>query len=294
MDSEKGCTNKTVETLSKILSAEKIQAEAAFFGEIEFFIETGNVEAFINKEPIKKISTIFFRKVGIYRNEACVLANIALKNKINFLDNLYVWSNEPSKMKQTFTLAFNDVSVPKTYYSPYYDNEKIQRAIEFLKLPVIVKLSRSNRGKGVFLARSEEEVQRILKDVDREAIIQEFIPNEFDYRILVLGGSAAIAEKRIHSEKEEFRNNVSLGAKEEFIEISEIPERIIKLAQIAAKVGNIQVAGVDIVSSGEESYVLEINRTPAFTHTGESSEIKQLANFLIQCEGKNNESKKAN
>jgi glutathione synthase/RimK-type ligase-like ATP-grasp enzyme len=278
--------NKTVEILSKTLASANTQSETAFFKDVEFFIKTSHVEAFIGEKTIKNFSTIFFRKVGSYKNEAYVLANLASRNKINFLDKIYEHSNESSKMKQTFTFAVNDVSVPKTYYSPEYSSQKIKRAVEFLGLPVVIKFSKSNKGKGVFMAKSEEEIADIMEDDGREAIMQEFLPNEFDYRILVLGSKAVIAEKRKRTEAEEFRNNVCLGAKEEFLRIEDVSKDIISLAERAALAANIQVAGVDVVSSGEKNYILEANRTPAFTHTEESLEIKQLADFLTQCERK--------
>lgn len=282
-------TEKTLEILQKKLQEKGALADVASFADVELFIEQNNVEAVVAGKELSKYSTVFFRRVGDYRNLAHIIALLAKKMGIKFLDRLYDATNEPSKLKQTVVLAVNGVSVPKSYYAFEYSAEKIHRAIDFLGLPIVAKASKGRKGKGVYLAKTFNELQDILADMqDTEVLLQKFIPNDFDYRILVLEDQIACVEKRIRTNENDFRNNIALGAREEFVAQESVENKVLELAVEAAQKANIQVAGVDIVvDSQQQAYVFEVNRAPAFTHDESvSSEINHLADFLIACEEK--------
>jgi glutathione synthase/RimK-type ligase-like ATP-grasp enzyme len=269
--------------LKKRLMALRVGIEIKKFEGIELFVEKNNIRALIDGKPIAKYDTIFFRRVGKNRNLAFIVSNLARKQKIPFFDNLYQYSNEPGKLKQTFWLAFHNISVPKTFYSPTYNSRRINSAVKFLGFPMVIKASVSKRGKGVFLANNKKELKNILaKTKGIETIFQEFIPNTFEYRFLILGNKIAVAEKKIRTKKKEFRNNVCLGAKEEFLSISDVPLSAKKEALRAAKIANIQIAGVDIVLTPQgKQFIFEVNRAPALTNDERiSNEILELARFL--------------
>lgn len=280
-------TEKTIKIIKKKLEKKNVPTDIASFEDIELFIEKNNVRAFVKNEPFIKYKTVYFRRVGDERNLAFILSSIAKKNKILFIDKLYSVTNEPGKLKQTAAMALAGVSVPKTYYASQYDKKSLDNATKFLGLPVVIKISRSRKGLGVFLARTEDEALKIVKNRPRdEIIIQEFIPNNFDYRVLVLGNTLGCVIKRERSDKtKEFRNNVYLGASEEFMDISKVSLNIKKEAFHAARVADIQVAGVDVVIGPDnKSYIFEVNRSPAFTFNEKiSNELGSLAEYLYRC-----------
>lgn len=280
-------TERTVRVLRKKLLRNNIPTDVSSLEEIELFIEKNDIKAFIGKKPLTSYKTIFFRRVGDKRNLAFVLSNVAKKHGILFLDNLYSLTNEPSKLKQTAVLALAGVAVPKTYYASLYDKKSLDNATKFLGLPMVIKVSKSKKGLGVFLARTKKEALKIIKNSPQdEVILQKFIPNNFDYRILVLGNKIACIIKRERlNKKDEFRNNVYLGASEEFLDISKVDPRIKNEAIKAAKVADIQVAGVDVVIDPRNiPYVFEVNRSPAFTFDEKiSNEIGLLTDYLSQC-----------
>lgn len=280
-------TEKTVKILRKKLERKNIPTDIASFEEIELFIEKNNVKAFIAKKPLEKYTTIFFRKVGNNRNLAFILSNIAKKNNLFFIDKLYQNTNEPSKLKQTAALALNNIPVPKTYFSSIYTKKSVENAQRFLGLPLVIKVSKSKKGLGVFLAKTiKEAIEIIQKNIQGEIIIQKFIPNDFDYRILVLGNSIGCIIKRERPDKRnEFRNNVYLGATEKFLNLSKVSSLLKKTSLRAAKIANIQVAGVDIVVGQDgQPYVFEVNRSPAFTFNEKiSNELNSLTEYLCQC-----------
>jgi len=280
-------TEKTIEMLRDKLQQKSVPTQVGIFEDLEILIKQNEPKIFLSGENIKQYSTIFFRKVGKNRTLAFLITMLAQKYGINFFDRLYAFTNEPGKLKQTFMLALRGVSVPKTYFAVKYDDKKIVAAIDFLALPIVVKLSVSKKGQGVYLAHSQEDLTEILKkNKGIEVLLQEFIDNEFDYRILVLEKEIVCAEKRTRNGSEEFRNNVFLGAAEEFLEIGKLEQQLREIAVAAAVAVDIQIAGVDVVVGRDgKAYVFEVNRSPAFTHDDEiSPELNKLAEFLELCE----------
>lgn len=282
-------TEKTIQILQKKLLEQDMQSDAVSFDDIELYIDNSGVTAIIAGKNLMEYSTVFFRRVGEFRNLAHIVALLAKKNGITFFDNLYVVTNEPGKLKQTVVLALNGVPVPKTYFAGRYDMKNIENASKYLGFPIVAKISKSRKGKGIYLAKNKKELEDITKEnVKEEILLQSFIPNDFDYRILVLGDEVACVEKRIRKDKNEFRNNVSLGATEEFVSINSISKYILDLAVDAAKKADIQVAGVDVVvDPSGKAFIFEVNRAPAFTHDDTiSNELNKLVEFLKKCEQK--------
>lgn len=282
-------TEKTIKKLLKRLRKKDVPTTVASFYDVELFIEKSKIKISVKGRPLTSWSTIYFRNVGKFEVLAYIIAQLAIKNKIKFLDQAYGNTGNQGKLKQTFQLAFRGLPVPKTYYSPSYDKKKIKKASTFLGWPIVVKITHMDRGRGVSLAKNDRELAIILEKIPNEqAILQKYLVNDLDYRVLVLGHKARVAEKRIRTDPQEFRNNISLGAREEFIKISEIPQKAITDSERASTVTDIQVAGVDFIIDPEgQHYFLEINTMPAFTHDERiSSEIKKLAQYLFLCEKK--------
>jgi RimK family alpha-L-glutamate ligase len=101
---------------------------------------------------------------------------------------------------------------------------------------------------------------------DRQAFLQAFVdaPGERarDTRVYVVGGEVVAAMDR-HAPEGEWRTNVSLGG-DVTDATPELPDRAREIALDAAEVVGLDYAGVDLISDGEEWYVLEVNPTAGF------------------------------
>lgn len=278
------------------LDNKQVSFSTSSFEEIEVFIEPGNVNMRIGGMPLQTWTTVYPRKVGKHRGLAHMLAHLAKKQGLFFIDEFHNHTKDSSdvaKIMQMFHLALQNISIPKTYVSAVYTEEHIKNAIDYLGLPVVIKETNTSQGSGVFLAQTSASLHSLLKErmtaqTGREIFLQEFIPNTFEYRILVMGNKASVAEKKIRSNTEEFRNNVHLGAKEEFISLEQVPSAIRNMAERAAECTNIQVAGVDLITNQHSlPVVFEVNSCPAFTlDESISPEINSLADYLTLCEKK--------
>ncbi|MFA7208690.1 MAG: hypothetical protein WC120_00235 [Parcubacteria group bacterium] len=264
--------------------------------ETEIQIEKNKIGLSICGKPVTAWSTIYIRKVGRNRGVAHMLAHVSKESGVNLIDRYHEQNKDASdaaKIIQMFRLASAGISIPKTYFAGSYPKKHLRNAIAYLKLPIVIKECNSSQGAGVFLAKNISELEKIIlerssQDDRKEIFLQEFIPNDFEYRILVTGSKVAVTEKKIRSEKEAFRNNVHLGATEEFVDISTVGSHLKKEAVLAARTTHIQVAGVDIIERPDGSPVIfEVNSCPTLTlDTKISPEIKKLAEYLTGCEKK--------
>ena len=95
---------------------------------------------------------------------------------------------------------------------------------------------------------------------------QKFIPNDYDWGILVANGRVVSAEKSYHL-KNEFRNNACWGAKEVFVDVNEVNKHLKSIAMNACKILELEWGRADIIidKSTQKPYLLEVNRLPGMT-----------------------------
>jgi ribosomal protein S6--L-glutamate ligase len=146
----------------------------------------------------------------------------------------------------------------------------------------IVKAALGTRGQDNFLVNSLEELSSIILERVETFVIQEFIPNNSDLRIWVLGGECVLVIER--SRQEGHLNNTSMGAGARMLNTKEISETILATAIESAAVLSRQVAGVDIIinSITGDHFVLEVNRSPQLENSTYQPEKARVLNQYIE------------
>lgn len=127
--------------------------------------------------------------------------------------------------------------------------------------PVVIKAIDGEKGKENYLAHSRQEALTILKTSDHPMILQEFVPNEGDYRIGVYGGVARWGIYR-RSGGTSHLNNTSAGGSAELLDIKMVDDTILHLAEDAAYACGLVISGVDVVQHAQtkQLYVFEANQ----------------------------------
>lgn len=277
---------------------------------------------------INDYDVLFFRTTGKHWEEVDLIVE-SLKVKSQKLKPVIidpmVLSGKPSmacKAYQMLALKSADIDVPKTVYgSLWYLYEKMKKTSNFklqtsknnFKFPIIIKGSGGDRGTRVFKADNLEEMEKLVRDLrkteteeGRRYMLQEFIPNNGDYRVLVLGKKVLGVMKRTRQLPGEFKNNYSVGGK---VEVANLPQNILDLAVSAAEVCGLAVAGVDVMeknpsglrpapldppageagrgalSNNPKDYViLEVNKGPQFKGFMEATGInvpEEIVKYLV-------------
>lgn len=257
-----------------------IEADLAIWEDlfIQFDSQNRIFDIFLNDKKINKYDLIFIRTAGKFVDQATVLSHYCQQNKIKFFDKKFLQSHSNSKLLQSLYFYSNNLLFPKTINFSN-KNTSVDNIIKFVGLPLIAKKAVSSRGDSVFLIKTKQKLAEFInKNNLTKYLFQEFIPNDFDWRILVIGGKAEISEKRVRKVGNDIRNNVKLGAKEIFCPA---PKSINILASKAAKASNITLAGVDIIRNNNKNYLVEINRSPSLTLDEKiSNEIPSLIRYI--------------
>ena len=141
--------------------------------------------------------------------------------------------------------------------------------------PLIVKLLESTQGKGVVLAETKKAAESVIdafRGLKANFLVQDFVREAAgeDIRCLVIGGKVVAAMKRTGAEGD-FRSNLHRGGSARTVRITKA-ER--DTAIRAARVFDLNMAGVDLLRSESGPKVLEVNSSPGFegieTSTGKN------------------------
>lgn len=163
-------------------------------------------------------------------------------------------------------LSKYNIPTPKTMFVKYPVN--LDNVEKYIGFPCILKVLSGSQGKGVFLAETKRNLENDLDIIDStngksNYIIQEFISDSYgkDIRAYVIGGRLVGAMKRQSSNENDFRANISNGGSGENFEITDELEMI---ALECAKIVDLDIAGIDLLFSGNTWKVCEINSNPGF------------------------------
>lgn len=266
------------------------QVVLARFSDLIFSVEGENVEIEIEgiTPKIRDFDLIYFRRAGAtFLSLAGTLALCLGHWQILFFDRTFQNIGPAGdKFTSYMKLSLAGLPTPPSFFC-WHDKIKEKKEViaSKLGLPLVAKQLSSQRGKGVFLLKSMADFDQLNQDYpDGEFLLQKFIQGKGEYRILVLGGTIGAFEKKIQTDSKEFRHNIALGAKEEFIEVKKIPNEMKAIAIAAASALEIQIAGVDIMVDHEgKMWLLEANRGPGLTYDPEiSPELDSLASFFAE------------
>jgi glutathione synthase/RimK-type ligase-like ATP-grasp enzyme len=146
---------------------------------------------------------------------------------------------------------------------------------EHLTYPVVVKDVKGAHGSHNYLVNNRDELDQILsKNQDITFMAQQFIPNQGDYRVLIVGDAVTLIHRQ--SQGESHLNNTSVGGKATLLEASALDPKIIEQSKRFAEFCGYEIAGVDVIQSQENGahYFLEINSQPQL-QTGAFVDEKQ-------------------
>ncbi|MBI1224804.1 MAG: 30S ribosomal protein S6--L-glutamate ligase [Bacteroidetes bacterium] len=185
------------------------------------------------------------------------------------------------KLKCLQILSASGISVPKTVIAGV--PEALPRLIDMLGgTPVVVKMLESTHGVGVVLAESRNTAVSIVEaftKLGQPVILQEYIQEAAgaDVRAFVVG-KRVVASMLRQAQAGEFRSNLHRGASATLTELS--PEEEQTVLQ-AARLMNLEIAGVDILRSNRGPLVMEVNASPGLEGIETTTKV-DIAGAIIE------------
>ncbi len=183
------------------------------------------------------------------------------------LNNLKIDYNDKSnvehtmgdeKITQMLRFAMNNVPIPKTFiFSDRSFEKNIEVFRENFSFPCVLKTNGS-KGRAVWKINSENEIREIVSNTKKEIyMVQEYIPNQYDVRVVVAYGKIVGAIERHSSDG--FYNNVAMGGLTKIATLNKI-ER--KLSLQVCQIMKLELGGVDFVRTNDGIKFFEVNKGP--------------------------------
>jgi glutathione synthase/RimK-type ligase-like ATP-grasp enzyme len=152
------------------------------------------------------------------------------------------------------------------------------------EFPLIVKAVAASRGNHNYLAKSNEEIEQIVRDnPEQQFVVQTFIENDGDYRLIILDGAVKLA---IHRKGEEgsHLNNTSKGGSGIVVPVEELSQAMLDEAITISRELRREIGGVDMVVDKRDGkhYFLEANNMPQLsTGSNVSAKLSVLNEYLV-------------
>lgn len=199
--------------------------------------------------------------------------------QIKALNNAQSFHLARDKWQSLQRLAAHQLPVPTTSYA----GELISSG-EQLKshLPsVVIKTLVGMQGSGVILGEKRHSVRATLETLHQakiKTLVQDFIPEAKgqDIRAFVIGNQVVASMQRTANDGD-FRANLHQGGKAESIELTE-EEKIIAIQ--ATKAIGLDVAGIDLIRTAQNTLILEVNASPGLEGI-EKISGKNIAGMMV-------------
>lgn len=211
------------------------------------------------KIDVSKYSFVYFKSWQSMPEEAASLAYFLEGAGIPYADT-QARHEYIAKTTNQMAMWSQGVSVPASIWG---EPSSLRNYVACIKLdyPIIVKAVHGQKGRDNYLVNTKEEALEILDTVDKPMMIQEFIPNDGDYRVGVYGSVARWAIYR-RSVGKSHLNNISAGGTAELVKVDDLPEGVAGIAEAAARSCDLEISGVDVVvhRDTKKLYVFEANQ----------------------------------
>ena len=264
---------------------EDVEIECCEISELFFELSTRVINIYHpqKKFDLRDFDLVVIRHIVKMANEAQTIVQYCEYFGIRYTDEYLNRLMLDSKMSTQFLLWFNGIkNWPHTFYGNI--DEMIRRFPEFGG-KAIMKDNEGSKGRLNFLVESVAEIRDIQKQhPDKRFVLQEFIPNSGDLRVLVFNGKPALVIERKGIDGSHL-NNTSQGGAAQIVSIESISSEVIDICIKAASASRLQVAGVDVMfdSTNSRPYLLEVNNAPQVSSGAfQDEKVEKYSEMLLE------------
>lgn len=197
---------------------------------------------------------------------ARAVAHYATAHNVPFANSEAYYGRSFTKLSQCVIAALNGVRVTPFLFS--MDPMVLLKAAgaNTITYPYIAKAVSASRGRDNYLITEHAQLEAVVSEesiIPRFFIVQEFVPNDGDYRILVAGGKIRLVMHRL-AQSNSHVNNTSQGGKATLVDVSALPGRVVEDSLKLARQFGRELTGVDMImhQNTGEYYFLEANNMP--------------------------------
>lgn len=207
-------------------------------------------------------------------------------NKKKTMDNAQlIGTDYYSKFNQLLFLHHYKFSAPKSIFfaiDSIYSQKYISLLENAFSYPFIAKDVYKDRGKWVFLVENKQQLKNLIKEQQNNCILfQEYIVNTWEFRVITVWNQIVWSFKRYnpHSYKNNLKNwtifektNINKQLKDTILDI--------------IKKYTLDFSWIDIISSWDTYYILEINITPQYKRMETVTGIDVIQKLMMHIKNK--------
>lgn len=213
-----------------------------------------------------------------------VMAEI-LKDKILINRSLVKYPEVTHKDFQQAHILENEPQVHGIPTFIFQSEKELQQAVQENKLryPFIEKPKLGSKGIGISLIENESSLPKEEARIQKNTY-QNFVRNDGDYRVFVLGGKVLGAIKR-KAQSGNFLNNVSQGGTAEVVTDTKVLSVLSLMATRVAGAFDLTLCGVDIIYDQVEKVYrfLEVNTVPQWKGFQTATRVPVAEHIIDLC-----------
>lgn len=236
---------------------------------LQFSVENGKVTIFdtYTQCDLASYDVVHFRNVTLFADHARAITLYMDTHGKQVFERIDVSIPEYGKLSQMVLFAQNGVAVPDTWSAWHLAD--LRRLVEKNKLafPFILKANDGIKGHDNYLVRDQAHFDEIVaRDTGMQFVVQKFVANDGDYRVLYFGNDEPLIFKRTAAEGSHL-NNTSRGGSSMEIAGQDFDPVALRLAHKAAELTQRLLAGVDAIQDNKTGawMILEVNANPALS-----------------------------
>lgn len=256
--------------------------ESCFLEELAYIFDGQNLSITNTRtnQDIEQYDGVFLLGWFKLRRHEDVAHSVALYMRAKgkkILNSEAIHTRSRTKLSQYVACALNGIS--QAHFIFIDDADKLAELVQKLgvEYPLIVKSITANRGNDNFLVSDEKSLTDTLESSDKALIVQGYIPNNGDYRVIVMGDHVPLIIHR-KSTSNSHLHNTSKGAEATLVELGALPAKMLQDCIAISKLIGREITGVDMIidENTGQHYLLEINNIPQLS-TGSFIEEKAKA-----------------
>lgn len=193
--------------------------------------------------------------------------------------NDYSHGRDYSKLLQAVQFQLLDIPVARTLL---VTGALLKSMPSDWAFPCIMKSTHGSHGNDNHLVANIEQVENIIREnSNKRFVLQRFVPNDGDFRILIIGNEVMVIGRS--ALEGSHLNNTSKGGDAVVIDTAELPGRVIDDSKKIMKQLHMTIAGVDVLMDKQtkDYYFLEVNAQPQLMSGAVVSEKKAMMGRLL-------------
>jgi glutathione synthase/RimK-type ligase-like ATP-grasp enzyme len=241
------------------------------------FIQSGrrigiDVELITSKDynRLAEYDALFIRETTATNNHTYKFARRAESEGLVVIDDPTSIIRCTNKIYLKELLAANNLPMPDSYLLYRNDHEGMDTLCNEVVFPLVMKIPDGAFSKGVIKVNNADELRlNATAFFEQSAIIllQEFMYTDYDWRIGMFNNKPIFACQYFMSEGhwQIYNHNAKNGTDSGdsiTVPISDVPEKVLKIALKAARLVGSGLYGLDIKQSGDRVVLIEINDNP--------------------------------